>query len=293
MLLSNEKGVSADYKCLQQQSSSKDDGFGSNLFSSEASFANPFTTDSDLPVTSKDKILNRKVLRWSDTPPILPAQYINSEYELRSSDDPEAVSTLASQLQQSNLLVEGSGGASKPIKMQGNRRQKAKNDSSEAGSPADGNWAGEGYENQSIEGIDDAFLHFQERVLIWAGGENADQVLRYHRGGKPLPFTSKDEAYRRCFGVPTKSVDGKIGAYLPDRLPKCRHCGEDNIFEIQIMPQIIAVLSKTGPLTDSEANEFTWSTIWCFFCSADCQLSKQSNGSIWAEGLAIIQQELA
>ena len=118
---------------------------------------------------------------------------------------------------------------------------------------------------------------FQERVFIKAGGNLAEQLLRYERGGVPLPFSGKGKAFDLLFPSissavthPSRTCAGQ--EYSEAAVSPCSGCGSKRIFELQIMPQVVTMLSQSGPLKEQEDKlELGWATVFCFCCAADCE----------------------
>lgn len=125
-----------------------------------------------------------------------------------------------------------------------------------------GGWKGEKYERQTIEGVDQTFLTFQERVS-WCGQSN--QVIRYKVGGNPLAFSRVDltPVYR------------------------CDACGSAKAFEVQFMPVGVTLLNQEMP----SGHGFTWSTMWVMTCTKDCHGMDDKDEEGWVEESVFLQWE--
>ncbi|CAG8586430.1 4546_t:CDS:2 [Ambispora leptoticha] len=116
-----------------------------------------------------------------------------------------------------------------------------------------GEWAGEKYEKSVLpKGVDKAFRKFSERVAEWP-----DQCVRYEFGGQPLLYNQN---------------------YLT-RIPPCKNCGKDRVFEFQLMPNILYALSTShyAKVQGDDHNNIyqfdlgmEWGTVMIFTCMNDC-----------------------
>jgi pre-rRNA-processing protein TSR4 len=211
-----------------------------------------------LPVTNRFATSNA---------PVLPAQYLTTSDEPDTQDDPRLVAQASLEDVQDGLA---SLSTSKPSR---------RGSSSSASNPQP-TWSGETFEKQRLSGLDAAFVRFQERVFVRAAGDLADQVLRYDRGGEPLPFSGAGAAYDRVF-------PGKV--HSPRGIERCQACGAGRTFELQVMPQLVTVLSAEGLLKEREDElELGWATVWCYCCAADCTVEGG-----WSEEVAVVQYEEA
>ena len=237
-------------------------------------FSNPFAlpTDNEDSLEEEEEAFSEKENRWSSEKEEaieLPCQY------LATQDEPEdQVDEAANKAASSNADMEELQAGVASLNNKPSRRGSSNSTSTSAP-----NWSGETFEKQQLEGLDDAFVAFQERVFIKAGGELSDQVLRYERSGRPLPFCGKGAAYDLLFAT---------GEYKEDKIANCQQCGSRRTFELQIMPQLVTILSESGPLKDREEElELGWATVWCYFCAADCESQE------WQEEVAVVQYEEA
>ncbi|KAI0272649.1 programmed cell death protein 2 [Gloeopeniophorella convolvens] len=200
---------------------------------------------------------------------------------------------------------------------------KKQRDVSNNGNPEDGNgqesnnWASEKYEN-SME-TDHIFDRFNERAA-----HEPQQCVRYELGGAPLPFAS-DDLYKRLF--PLSSAGSGVTnvtkaasdvqqtlirrGYDPSTVPPCPHCGAPRVFECQVMPNLINIMSgdsntdsRDGPTTDEQRQEqvrkllkgetdgrgMEWGTILIFSCERDCCLGpgNREKQEAWNEELVFV-----
>ncbi|PFH45911.1 hypothetical protein AMATHDRAFT_88609 [Amanita thiersii Skay4041] len=168
-----------------------------------------------------------------------------------------------------------------------------------AGKDADFSWSSEKYEKSL--GIDQVFERFTRRVA--AEGE---QCVRYELNGIPLPFTS-DQVFRNLFLLPSaealpvtkpdfKVVQSPSRGYDPSTVPPCPLCQSKRVFECQLMPNLINVVTKSGErekkkLTDEERRQaverllkggkaeenggMEWGTCFVFSCEKDCCIGER------------------
>lgn len=102
---------------------------------------------------------------------------------------------------------------------------------------------------------DAAFAAYEATIAA-----NAQQVLRYDRGGVPLPVVADEQR---------KEVRGR-----------CSACGAALCFELQLVPTLISLL---GCSTDSEMD---WLSLEVFTCAADCA-SRNAGGYSLTEEHAV------
>lgn len=93
---------------------------------------------------------------------------------------------------------------------------------------------------------------------------NMGHVLRYKFGGQPL-----------WFAEPNRLGSGP---------PPCERCGGERVFEMQLQPQMIAILGGTRL-----AERLDFGTICCYSCRASCDPAKGS--SPYLEEFAHVQAE--
>ncbi|GAB0090234.1 programmed cell death protein 2 [Sergentomyia squamirostris] len=91
---------------------------------------------------------------------------------------------------------------------------------------------------------DETFSNFQKIVA-----REPEQILRYCRKGQPLLISSTN--------IPQ-----------PDTIPKCPMCGDERVFEFQIMPQLLNYLREDGLALD-------WGTLVIYTCVNSCEVDNQ------------------
>ncbi|CAJ0578323.1 unnamed protein product, partial [Mesorhabditis spiculigera] len=102
--------------------------------------------------------------------------------------------------------------------------------------------AGGDEEEDEKDQKDVAFLKFSRLVEL-----NPDQILRYVRGGEPLPATLK--------APPLSSP------------PNCEICGGARSFEMQLMPNLLSILEL-----DSIGKSVDWASIYIYTCANSCNI---------------------
>lgn len=180
-------------------------------------------------------------------------------------------------------------------------------------------WVSEAYENSL--NIDQVFDKFSQRVEI-----EPEQVVRYDLKGTPLPFSSSDATFKRLFPDPkpesvtiTKAAFNVASpqkrVYDASSIPACPSCGAARVFECQLMPNMINVLSSPSSvndknLTDEERRQavatalkkgdqdargsMEWGTCMVFSCENDCcrdENNKESKES-WKEEFVLVQWDV-
>jgi pre-rRNA-processing protein TSR4 len=145
---------------------------------------------------------------------------------------------------------------------------------------------------------------------------------RYELDGVPLPFAS-DEVFESMFPAPTtvplpvtkpdfKVVITPKRVYTPASIPPCSICNSTRVFECQLMPNLINVLSSSDSnhtaMTDeerrhevarelrtsnkSENTGMEWGTCIIFSCQNDCCINEEGKGEgkeCWREEVVLIQ----
>ncbi|KAH9813875.1 programmed cell death protein 2 [Melampsora americana] len=189
----------------------------------------------------------------SDLPaPILKPYYLTTCYEARPAMN------LSKDL---DSLTISQGSSSRKVENKFNQAH-SKRQTPVENDDGNGGWKGEKYERQTIEGVDQTFLTFQERVS-WCGQSN--QVIRYKVGGNPLPFSHVDST----------------------PVYRCDTCGSVKSFEVQFMPVGVTLLNREI----SSGHGFTWSTMWVMTCSQDCHGRDDKDEEGWIEESVFLQWE--
>lgn len=141
-----------------------------------------------------------------------------------------------------------------------------------------GGGGGGGKEDKDVyeSSLDKTFQKFADRV-----GENAEQVLRYEYNGKPLLYSDNDVigkllAPHSDNGPSSNANITSIGSRSGAGMPRCRNCGAERVFEVQLTPHAI---------TELEADEMSidgmeWGTVIMAVCSKDCKPSDVEEGEV-------------
>jgi len=179
-------------------------------------------------------------------------------------------------------------------------------------------WATEKYENSMR--TDHVFDRFVERAA-----HEPQQCVRYDLGGIPLPFAS-DHLYKQLFpssldnpefSTTVTKAEFNVRPQAPTRwygetsIPACPHCGSRRIFEFQLMPNLINILSEsfntsTEVVTATEEQRkaevegllkgnpdgrgMEWGTVLVFSCEKDCRLGpgNKEKQDAWNEELVLV-----
>lgn len=125
----------------------------------------------------------------------------------------------------------------------------------------EGDWTGEKYEKQSIQGYSKEFKKFSQFVA-----EYPTQIIRYEWNGSPLYYSKP-------------KLDSKVN--------NCQNCGSKRVFEFQLMPFLHSFVdSDSGDLKDLKSSLEDWETVIIYSCLMDCSLGMVS------EEVAIVQGDL-
>lgn len=183
----------------------------------------------------------------------------------------------------------------------------------------DTSWISESYENY-LE-IDQVFDKFSKRVEI-----EPEQCVRYELKGTPLPFSSEGSAFKKIFPDPkqeavtvTKAaftvMQPQKRVYDPSSIPACPSCGSPRVFECQLMPNLINLLSSSDAgleknMTDEERRKaveralkkgdkdargsMEWGTCLVFSCEKDCCLgeNRKEAKEAWREEYVLVQWDV-
>ncbi|KAG4301215.1 hypothetical protein PCANB_002460 [Pneumocystis canis] len=128
-------------------------------------------------------------------------------------------------------------------------------------------WSGEVYEKSTIE---KGFRTFIKKI-----SSNPQQCVRYNRQGHPLYYSLRDPLAKKI---------KLLGSENP--LGKCQLCNSKNVFELQVMPNVINILEK-----DSSLGNMLWGTIILGTCGNDCIPSLNDKGIGYAEEWIGVQWE--
>ncbi|KAI9654869.1 MAG: hypothetical protein M1831_005238 [Alyxoria varia] len=144
---------------------------------------------------------------------------------------------------------------------------------------------------------DRTFQHFADTVA-----QNADQVLRYEFGGRPLLY-SRTDAVGRLFSPhqaeqgqqstsavrATKTTHGssnKVSASTPEPQdsPPCPYCASPRVFEFQITPHAIVELEAEQDAAMILQEGMEWGTVVVCVCGEDCLGGDSGSGSVSGGG---------
>ncbi|KAF2011594.1 hypothetical protein BU24DRAFT_443863 [Aaosphaeria arxii CBS 175.79] len=123
--------------------------------------------------------------------------------------------------------------------------------------------------------LDKTFQKFADRV-----GQNPEQVLRYEFKGKPLLYSDNDAIGKALAAHSENGASSNAKVTTTARggagMPRCRNCGADRVFEVQLAPHAI---------TELEAEELSiegmeWGTIILGVCSKDCKPEDIPEGEV-------------
>ena len=104
--------------------------------------------------------------------------------------------------------------------------------------------------------LDKTFVKFSECLA-----QNPEQVLRYEWNGTPLLYSRTDAVGRKLADSTSKSTTGSRSG-----MPRCEQCGEDRVFELQLVPGAINALEEQVDGSDS----MEWGTIILGVCRQNC-----------------------
>ena len=105
--------------------------------------------------------------------------------------------------------------------------------------------------------MDATFQKFADRMA-----QNPEQVIRYEFAGAPLLYSKDDEV--------AKILGGRIG------MPRCKGCGGERTFELQLTPHAITELEED----DMSLEGMDWGTIIMGVCAKDCQAYGVEDGEV-------------
>ncbi|KAL8786306.1 MAG: hypothetical protein Q9195_008266 [Heterodermia aff. obscurata] len=114
---------------------------------------------------------------------------------------------------------------------------------------------------------DGTFQRFATRLA-----HNPLQVLRYEFDGAPLLYSKTDA----------------VGKLFPGgaRIPRCEHCGQKRVFELQLVPQAITELE----VEEVGLEGMEWGTVMLGVCAGDCG-GQAGQGWAWREEWVGVQWE--
>ncbi|KAG1938283.1 programmed cell death protein 2-like [Pimephales promelas] len=103
--------------------------------------------------------------------------------------------------------------------------------------------AQEEYEKATVKHGDEVFNGFMKKISLCP-----EQVLRYSWAGSPLFITE-----------PPINVN--------EMVPFCVHCGSPRVFEFQLMPALVSLLSSAGKISDTPLE---FGTVLVYTCRNSC-----------------------
>jgi len=111
--------------------------------------------------------------------------------------------------------------------------------------------------------LDKAFQHFADQL-----SQNPEQVLRYEFKGSPLLYNKSDAVGKLLAPVSEGQGGGKITVKggRASHMPKCRNCGAERVFELQLTPHAITELESNSMSLEG----MDWGTIIMGVCGKDC-----------------------
>ncbi len=120
--------------------------------------------------------------------------------------------------------------------------------------------------------LDKTFLRFSDRLT-----QNPEQVLRYEWKGTPLLYSSTDAVGKRLAPLGS-TIKGKAAtAATLGIMPRCESCGAERVFEMQLVPGLIAALEEGGEEDGKGGVDLEegmeWGTIIVGVCERNCGTS--------------------
>jgi pre-rRNA-processing protein TSR4 len=135
--------------------------------------------------------------------------------------------------------------------------------------PESSSGGGGGKEDKEVfeSSLDRTFQKFADRV-----GQNAEQVLRYEFGGKPLLYSDADAVGKLLapYAENGPSSHAKVtvaSSKSGSGMPRCQNCGAERVFEVQLTPHAIIELEAD----EMSIEGMEWGTIILGVCSKDCR----------------------
>ena len=153
--------------------------------------------------------------------------------------------------------------------------ESARGPGSREAAPAGNNeWAGEGYEAGTVDGLDGRYLKFSKRIR-----RAPEQCVRYAFGGGGLVWPADGPG-------PAKTT------------PRCGRCGAERRCEIQLMPPLLHFVAEAADWSKGnrrggggravgadQLDAWDWQTVAAFTCSKSCSEGSGENGgeTQWTE----------
>lgn len=133
--------------------------------------------------------------------------------------------------------------------------------------------------------LDKDFMKFSMRLE-----HNPEQVLRYEFRGSPLLYSTGDEVGARLHSH--NAPNAKVTTLGAGSIPACEYCGNQRVFEFQIVPHAITMLEEGRPgvgLGKDDAG-MEWGTIIMGVCGKNCT-PQELGVTGWREEWAGVQWE--
>jgi pre-rRNA-processing protein TSR4 len=119
--------------------------------------------------------------------------------------------------------------------------------------------------------IDKTFQRFADRLA-----QNPEQVLRYEFKGTPLLY-SKTDRVGKLF--PHSHAVGEANPKVlttSSGMPRCKNCGAQRVFELQLTPHAIVELEAEEEVLDG----MEWGTVILGVCGVDCVVEREGGGRV-------------
>ncbi|EME78053.1 uncharacterized protein MYCFIDRAFT_216963 [Pseudocercospora fijiensis CIRAD86] len=131
--------------------------------------------------------------------------------------------------------------------------------------------------------MDKTFQKFADRL-----SQNPEQILRYEYAGHPLLYSRSDAVGKLL--DPTHANE-KVKTIAAGKIPACKNCGAERVFEMQLTPHAITELEAEEEGLDG----MDWGTILFGVCSKDCQQKGVKDGEVGyvEEWVGVQWEELA
>ena len=144
--------------------------------------------------------------------------------------------------------------------------------------------------------LDKQFLKFSSRLA-----QNPEQVLRYEFKGAPLLYSSSDAVASRFPSLfhpanpeqnkkITTTASSSSSTTTGNKIPRCESCGANRVFELQLVPGLIAALEEDVGIDDLEEEGMEWGTIVLGVCERNCSTGKVGEVG-WREEWVGVQWE--
>lgn len=123
--------------------------------------------------------------------------------------------------------------------------------------------------------MDKAFQRFADRFA-----QNPEQILRYDYAGDPLLY-SKTDAVGKLLSPPPANPNANVQTSSafgkrPGFMPRCKNCGAERVFEMQLTPHAITELEAEDLYVDG----MDWGTVILGTCREDCQEKGKDEGEV-------------